>query len=104
LRFFEERCDQQGLYIFDEPESALSPSRQIAFLKLLRRMEQAGRCQVIMAIHSPLLMAYPAANLVRLTKYGLETVRIEETDHFKIYRDFYRDPTSFVNEALDEGT
>ncbi|MHB8883896.1 MAG: AAA family ATPase [Methylovirgula sp.] len=104
LRFFEERCTQQGLYIFDEPESALSPSRQIAFLKLLRRMEQAGRCQVIMATHSPLLMAYPTAHLLHLTKHGLETVRLEETDHFQLYRDFYRDPTAFVHEALDDRT
>src|SRR5262245_57006217 len=41
LRFFDERCDRQGFYIFDEPESALSPTRQIEFLKLLRRMEQS---------------------------------------------------------------
>ena len=39
LRFFEERCQRQGIYIFDEPESALSPSRQMEFLKLMRRME-----------------------------------------------------------------
>jgi predicted ATPase len=35
LRFFNERCQRQGIYIFDEPESALSPSRQIEFLKLM---------------------------------------------------------------------
>lgn len=59
LHFFEERCSRQGVYLFDEPESALSPSRQIEFLKLLRRMEQAGVCQIIMATHAPILMAYP---------------------------------------------
>src|SRR5688572_7448545 len=55
LRFFEERCERQGIFIFDEPESALSPSRQLMFLRLLGRMEQSGRSQVIMATHSPLL-------------------------------------------------
>src|SRR5262249_50390066 len=55
LRFFEERCQRQGLFIFDEPESALSPSRQIEFLKLLQMMDRSGRCQVIMATHAPLL-------------------------------------------------
>ena len=59
LRFFEERCQRQGIFIFDEPESALSPSRQIEFLKLMRRMENIGHCQIIMATHSPMLMAYP---------------------------------------------
>src|SRR5579872_3453983 len=51
LRFFEERCSRQGIFIFDEPESALSPKRQIDFLKLLKRMEDSGICQVIMATH-----------------------------------------------------
>jgi predicted ATPase len=68
LRFFEERCQRQGISIFDEPESALSPARQIAFLKLVRRMEDIGHCQIIMATHSPMLMAYPNATLLRLTK------------------------------------
>jgi predicted ATPase len=54
LRFFEERCQRQGIFIFDEPESALSPSRQIEFLKLLHRMDRSGICQVIMATHAPL--------------------------------------------------
>src|ERR1700744_2276036 len=59
LRFFEERCRRQGIFIFDEPESALSPSRQIEFVKLMRRMDTSGICQVIMARHAPILMAYP---------------------------------------------
>jgi len=59
LRFFDERCRRQGIFIFDEPESALSPARQIDFLKLLRRMDESGICQVIMATHAPILMAYP---------------------------------------------
>src|ERR1700750_1702428 len=66
LRFFEERCQRQCIFIFDEPESALSPSRQIEFLKLLRRMDDSGHCQVIMATHSPVLMAYPNATLLRI--------------------------------------
>jgi predicted ATPase len=60
----------QGLFIFDEPESALSPSRQVEFLKLLRRMDRSGLCQVIMATHAPMLMAYPGATLLRLRNTG----------------------------------
>jgi predicted ATPase len=70
LRFFEERCQRQGIFIFDEPESALSPSRQMEFLKLMRRMEESTICQIVMATHSPMLMAYPNAHLLRLSKYG----------------------------------
>src|ERR1700742_4228632 len=71
LRFFEERCQRQGLFIFDEPESALSPLRQIEFLKLLQMMDKSERIQVIMATHAPMLMAYPNATLLKLSKYGL---------------------------------
>src|SRR3984957_19509005 len=78
LRFFEERCRRQGIFIFDEPESALSPSWQVEFLKLLRRMDESGICQVIMATHAPILMAYPNARLLRLTKYGLEPIKLED--------------------------
>ena len=53
MRFFEERCQRQGIYIFDEPEAALSPATQMEFLKLMRRMEASTICQVVMATHSP---------------------------------------------------
>jgi predicted ATPase len=96
LRFFEERCQRQGIFIFDEPESALSPSRQIEF------MDESRICQVIMATHSPMLMAYPQARLLRLTKYGLERVTVRETDHYKVMREFCEDPDGFVQAAIEE--
>jgi predicted ATPase len=102
LRFFEERCQRQGIFIFDEPESALSPARQIEFLKLLRRMEDSRICQVIMATHAPLLMAYPNAQLLRLGKYGLEPVTVEQTDHYRVMREFCADPRGFVEATLAE--
>jgi predicted ATPase len=102
LRFFEERCQRQGIFIFDEPESALSPSRQIEFLKLLRRMDRSGSCQVIMATHSPMLMAYPGARLLRLSKYGLEPVTVQDTDHYRLLREFWADPAVFIDTMLDE--
>ena len=102
LRFFEQRCHRQGIFIFDEPESALSPSRQIEFLKLMRWMDRIGHCQIIMATHSPMLMAYPGAELLRLTKYGLEPVTVKETDHFRVMREFCGDPARFMEAALEE--
>jgi predicted ATPase len=102
LQFFEERCQEQGIFIFDEPESALSPSRQMEFLKLMRRMEESTICQIVMATHSPMLMAYPNARLLRLSKYGLEPVTIEQTDHYKVMREFCDDPAGFVEAAIEE--
>jgi predicted ATPase len=102
LRFFEERCQRQGIFIFDEPESALSPSRQIEFLKLLRRMDSMGVCQVIMATHAPILMAYPNARLLELSKHGLEPVRVEDTSHYRLMREFWSDPANFIETMLEE--
>src|SRR6201999_1141547 len=103
MRFFEERCQRQGIFIFDEPESALSPARQMEFLKLMRMMENSGVSQIIMATHSPMLMAYPGAQLLRLTKYGLEPVTVKETDHYKVMREFCDDPKGVVEAGIEEG-
>ncbi len=79
----------------------LSHSHGEGFL-LMRRMDNIGHCQIIMATHSPMLMAYPNARLLRLTKYGLEPVTVKETDHYKVMREFCDDPTGFVEAAIEE--
>jgi predicted ATPase len=101
LRFFQERCQRQGIFLFDEPESALSPARQVEFLRLLHRMDYSGQCQVVLATHSPLLMAYPRAQLLQLTQRGLEPVCLEDTEHFRLLRDFCARPHGWVNDRLD---
>ena len=55
-----------------------------------------------MATHSPMLMAYPNASLLRLTKYGLEPVTVKDTDHYKVMREFCEDPKGFVEAAMEE--
>jgi predicted ATPase len=102
LRFFEERCRNRGIYIFDEPESALSPSRQVELLKLLTRIQKNGQAQVIMATHSPLLMALPGAALWGITRGGLEPTTLHQTSHYEIYRSFVESPETFLEEHLDE--
>jgi predicted ATPase len=101
LRFFAERCQRLGIFIFDEPEAALSPARQIEFLKLLRAMERSGISQVIMATHSPLLMAYPGARLLQLTRGGLAPAAVEDTEHYRLMREFWVDPKTFVETMLE---
>jgi predicted ATPase len=102
LRFFEERCQRQGIFIFDEPESALSPSRQLQFLKLLWSMDASKKAQVIMATHSPMLMALPNAALLKLTPAGLAPTTLEETDHFRVMREFMADPHGFIEASVWE--
>ncbi len=102
MRFFEERCQSPGIFIFDEPESALSITRQFEFLKLLHRMQLAANSQVIMATHAPILMALPDAQLLWLQKYGLQPVALEDTDHYRMMREFTADPHGTVDMMLWE--
>lgn len=101
LGFFEDRADQQGIYIFDEPESALSPSRQFDFLKLLRRIQRANNSQVIMATHSPILMALPDADLWQITPQGIAPTRLEDTSHYRLYREFIQYPHETVEAMIE---
>ena len=100
LRVFEERMARQGFYLMDEPESALSPKRQLALLRLLDRLNREQIAQVVMATHSPILMAVPGAAVLQLTKGGFERVDFRETTHYRLWQDFTVDPLGFVEEAL----
>ena len=101
LNFFNERADRQGIYIFDEPESALSPSRQFDFLRLLRRIQGAGNAQVIMATHSPILMALPDADLWQIDRYAIRPVALEDTSHYRLYREFLLHPRETVEAMIE---
>lgn len=100
LRVFAERCTSQGLYLMDEPESALSPARQIDLVEMLASIQENAAAQVIMATHSPILMAVPGARILQLTRFGLDAVELEETRHFKLYRAFCQDPSTFIEDEL----
>ncbi len=100
LRFFEERTQRQGFYLLDEPESALSPRRQLDLLRHLARIQADRTTQVIMATHSPLLMAVPGAALLEATPRGLSQTSLEATSHFRLMRAFSADPDGFVRSTL----
>lgn len=101
VRFFEERCSKPGIFLFDEPESALSPNRQFEFLRLLHRIQREGKAQVIMATHSPILMALPDARLLAMGRYAIEPTELEDTEHFRIQRQFALDPHGVVRDELE---
>lgn len=101
LAFFEQRLSAQGLFILDEPESALSPAKQFEFLKLLRGLQRANTCQVIMATHSPILMALPDADLWQVERFGIRPTVLEDTAHFRIYREFVLYPHGTVEAMID---
>lgn len=87
LALASNRFGDNGLYILDEPEAALSPQRQLSLLAIIHRLAAQGT-QFIIATHSPILMAYPDAVIYQLGPKGISTVAYEETEHFQITRDF----------------
>lgn len=102
VRFFEERMSKQGIYFMDEPESALSPKRQLALLRILSRIQDAKNAQVIMATHSPILMALPNARVLEISRFGLEEIDYQNTAHFKFYQSFISDPEQFISDAMQD--
>jgi predicted ATPase len=88
MSFFEDRYKRKGLYMLDEPETALSPSTQIKLLELISQMSSSGRAQFIIATHSPILLACPGAVIYSFDNIPVREVRYEETDHYRVYKDF----------------
>lgn len=91
MSFFKARYAIKGLYLLDEPETALSPRTQIALLELLTKLSQAGHAQFLIATHSPILLACPGATIYSFDESPIAPVAYEQTDHYRVYRDFMRD-------------
>jgi predicted ATPase len=88
MSFFRARYQIKGLYLLDEPETALSPRTQLELLGLLAEMSRAGHAQFIIATHSPILLACPDATLYSFDQAPIAPVRYEDTEHYRVYRDF----------------
>lgn len=88
-----------GVYLLDEPESALSPKRQLSFLARMHDLIQAGS-QFLIATHSPILMAYPAAIIYQFSADGVRQVDYEETEHYQITRMFLLRREAMLRELL----
>jgi predicted ATPase len=93
-----------GLYILDEPEAALSPQRQLTLLSIIHDLVETRDSQLVIATHSPILMAYPKALIYRLSASGIERVAYEDTEHYKITRDFLNSPERFFKTLFRPGS
>ncbi len=89
-----------GFYVLDEPEAALSPQRQLAFLAALHAHVTEKRSQFLIATHSPIIMAYPDARICELTAKGIREVPYEQTDHYRTTRSFLEDRQRFFRHLL----
>jgi predicted ATPase len=100
LALFAHRFDQ-GIFILDEPEAALSPQRQLSFLRIVHDLTATGRAQFLIATHSPIILAYPGAALFSLDGDGIEPIDYRETKHYLITRDFLNSPERFFKHLFD---
>jgi len=99
LALFEHRFGDNGLYLFDEPEAALSPQRQLAVLSRLHDMAGRGS-QFVIATHAPILLAFPGALIYQLDASGIAPIAYEDTPHFQITRDFLNHRERFFKHLL----
>ena len=101
LTLFMKRFRSNGFYALDEPEAALSPQRQLALLGRLHDLV-GERCQFVIATHSPILMAYPNATIYAFGEDGIREVAYEDTEHYRVTRDFLANPARMLKVLMGE--
>jgi len=94
------RFGGHGFYVLDEPEAALSPTRQLAMMSRIHQLVRK-RSQFVIATHSPILMAYPNAWIYQIGSAGLDRVSLEETEHYVVAKRFLNDPQQQILRLLE---
>lgn len=101
LSLLTEKFRGKGLYLLDEPEAALSPSRQLAALSAMHQLVQDDS-QFIVATHSPILLAYPNATILLFDGTGISEIAYEDTEHYAVTRDFLNHHRDRVARLLED--
>lgn len=101
LALIQNRFGGEGLYLLDEPEAALSPSRLLTLMAQINQLAKADS-QFIIATHSPILMAFPDACLYQLTETGIKQVDYRETEHYCLTKRFLNDPERMLRYLFSE--
>ncbi len=100
LSLFLHRFNRTGIFLLDEPEAALSPTRQLSFLRILRDLEPTS--QFIIATHSPIILGYPDAQIVHFDQDGIREVHYEDTEHYQITRRFLENRKAILRELFED--
>jgi len=100
LALFMNRFKGKAIYLLDEPEAALSPTRQLSLLKIMKDLEHEA--QFIIATHSPILLGYPNATIYSFDQGEIESIRYEDTIHYIVTKRFLDAPQSILRELFDE--
>ena len=101
LALVQNRFGGNGLYLLDEPEAALSPNRLMTLLVSIRDLVKRNS-QFIIVTHSPILMAYPDAEILEFSQKGIEPVPYRQTEHYQLTRRFLENPEKMLKYLLEE--
>ncbi|WP_134704997.1 AAA family ATPase [Ammoniphilus sp. YIM 78166] len=102
LSLFLNRFGSKGIYLLDEPEAALSPARQLAFLRFIHELVKEGNTQFIIATHSPILLGYPHAQIYNFDTAPITEIEYEETEHYQITKGFLNRRDKYLDELFRE--
>ena len=102
MSYFRSRYQIKGLYLLDEPETALSPRTQLELLEIIGENSRAGHAQFIIATHSPILLACENARIYSFDDVPVRDIEYEETEHYQVYKNFLFNRAQYLQ--TDEGS
>lgn len=102
LKIIQEKVRTPGIYLLDEPEAALSPSRQLALIYQIAEHLDQNMSQFIIATHSPMIMSIPNATIYEISEDGMYITDLEDTDHYKITKGFLNNPEMYLRHLISK--
>ncbi|NLR67402.1 AAA family ATPase [Chitinophaga varians] len=96
LKIIGEHISDNGIYLLDEPEAALSPQKQLTLMAYLLDMLKSRNTQFIISTHSPILMGIPGARLYEIQEEGIQQVDFRDTEHYRITHSFLNNPEMYL--------
>ncbi|HWL23183.1 MAG TPA: AAA family ATPase [Ureibacillus sp.] len=102
LSLFTNHFKGKSIYLLDEPEAALSPQRQLAFMKIIHDLISTMNCQFIITTHSPILLGYPDATIYSFDDGDIREIEYEMTDHYQITKYFLQHRDKFIKELFED--
>ena len=96
LHVLHQKIARRGIFILDEPEASLSPSRQLSLIYFIQQHLADHASQFIIATHSPMVLAFPGATIYEISEEGMEKKSLEETEHFSLTKSFLNNPEMYL--------
>ena len=96
LHIMHEKINKKGIFLLDEPEAALSPSKQLSLIYYILEHLKHNVSQFIIATHSPMLMALPGATIYEITTDGMQRVALQDTEHYSVTKSFLNNPEAYL--------